>query len=117
MKKLIFLALLSMSIMHAQDSKKLDSNSIAVGDMITIGSPSGKSYQHILFPKTNFIIKKGGTTNFKKLKGLQAVITEREEKKSKTIVTIKRKDGKKFLNSLNSIKVDLKKAIEAKEIL
>ena len=112
MKKLIFLACLSIGILQAQDSKKLNSENVSVGDVIAIGAPSGKTYQHILFPKTNFILKKGGNPNYKKIKGLQVTVTNREEKNSKTIITIKRKDGKKFFNSLNTVNVDLEEAIK-----
>ncbi|WP_299608579.1 hypothetical protein [uncultured Aquimarina sp.] len=116
MKKLIFLACLSIGILQAQDSNKLNSETVTVGDVITIGAPSGNTYQHILFPKTNFIIKRGGNPNYKKIKGLQVTVTERAEKKSKTVITVKRKDGKKFFNSLNTVNIDLEEAIKTKEI-
>lgn len=104
-------------MLQAQDSKKLNSETITRGDVITIGALSGKTYQHILFPKTNFILKKGGNPNYKKIKGLQVTVTNKEEKHSKkTIITVKRKDGKKFFNSLNTVNVDLEEAIKANEV-
>ncbi|WP_299442641.1 hypothetical protein [uncultured Aquimarina sp.] len=117
MKNLVFIAFLSIVTMNAQDSEVLSTDTIGVGDVITLGAPSGQSYQHILFPPTNFIIKKGGTTNFKQLQGIKVVVTDKEVKKGKTNITIKRKDGKKFLNSIAVVKVNLEAATETKEIL
>lgn len=105
-----------MGIVQAQDSKELNPETVTVGDIISIGAPSGKTYEHILFPKTNFILKKGGNPNYKKLKGIQVTVAKREEKNSKTIITIKRTDGKKFFNSLHTVNVDLEEAIKAKEV-
>ncbi|WP_299258087.1 hypothetical protein [uncultured Aquimarina sp.] len=117
MKNLVFIAFLSIVTMNAQDSKVLSSETISIGDIITLGAPSAQTYQYILFPRLNFIIKKGGTTNFRKLEGVQVVVTNKEEIEGKTHITIKRKDGKKFLNSIVVVKVILKAAAEAKEIL
>ncbi|WP_299215684.1 hypothetical protein [uncultured Aquimarina sp.] len=117
MKNLVFIAFLSIVTMNAQDSKVLSTDTIVVGDVITLGAPSGQTYQHILFPRPNFIIKKGGTTNFRQLQGVQVVVTNKEVIEGKTHITIKRKDGKKFLNSIAVVKVNLEAAAGVKEIL
>jgi len=117
MKNLLFIAFLSIVTMNAQESKKTSADTIAVGDVITLGAPSGQQYEHILFPRPNFIIKKGGTTNFKRLQGLKVIVTNKEETDGKTNITIKRKDGKKFLNSIQIVKAHLEAALDAKEII
>ncbi|WP_298542932.1 hypothetical protein [uncultured Aquimarina sp.] len=116
MKNLFFIAFLSIVSMNAQEPKNLSSSTIAIGDIVTIGAPSGQTYQHILFPRTNFIIKKGGTTNFQKLQGTKVVVTDKEVKNGKTNITIQRKDGKQFLNSIPLVKVHVEAAVAAKEI-
>jgi len=116
MKNLIFIALLSMFSIQAQESEALSPDSHTIGDIITIGEPSGKTYKHILLPRLNFILKKGGSSNLKSLQGLEVVITNKEVKKGKTIIRIKRKDGKQFLHSMHTISLHLEEAIKAKEI-
>ncbi|WP_378178039.1 hypothetical protein [Aquimarina sp. SS2-1] len=117
MKNLIIIAFLSFVTMNAQEAKTLSSETVAVGDIITLGTPSGQTYQHILFPRVNFIIKKGGTTNFKQLQGKKVVVTDKEVVEGITKITIARKDGKKFLNSIANVKVNFDDAVTAKEIL
>ncbi|WP_298320259.1 hypothetical protein [uncultured Aquimarina sp.] len=114
---LVFITFLSIVTMNAQDSKLLSPDTIVIGDVLTLGAPSGQAYQHIFFPRLNFIIKKGGTTNFKKLQGTKVVVTDKQATEGKTHITIKRKDGKKFLNSIAVVKVNLEAAAGAKEIL
>lgn len=117
MRNLIIIAFLSIATMNAQDSKVLSSETVNVGDVFTLGSPSAQTYQHILFPKPNFIIKKGGTTNFKQLQGVKVVVTDKEDKDGKMTITIKRKDGKRFLNSIPTVIVNFAAAVRAKEVI
>ncbi|SEM00935.1 hypothetical protein SAMN04487910_3898 [Aquimarina amphilecti] len=116
MKNLLFIAFLSVLTINAQETIVLSPNTITIGDILTLGKPSGKTYKHIIFPRSNFIIKKGGTTNFKNLEGLPVIITSTEVRDEKTIISIKRKDGKQFLNSIRIVNVDFKAALNAKEI-
>ncbi|MHA7059672.1 hypothetical protein ACWGOQ_0020770 [Aquimarina sp. M1] len=117
MKNLIIIAFLSFVTMDAQESQTLSSQTVTVGDVITLGKPSGPTYQHVLFPRINFIIKKGGTTNFKLLEGKKVVVRDKKVVDGITKVTIERKDGKKFLNSIASVTINFDDAVTAKEIL
>ncbi|MBQ4820638.1 hypothetical protein J8M14_11215 [Aquimarina sp. MMG016] len=91
---------------------------VSIGDILTIGKPSAQQYHYIHFPKTNFIIKRGGVANYKNLKGKSVVVTKIETSKDgKTIVTIKRKDGARFFGTLTTVKADLKSALDNKEII
>ncbi|WP_299188351.1 hypothetical protein [uncultured Aquimarina sp.] len=116
MKKLLFIAFISALSINAQEQNFTSPDTVNIGDIMTLGKPSGKTYKHILFPKTNFIIKKGGTTNYKKLSGLRVIITNKETKEGKTTISIKRNDQKQFLNSIRIVKVNLEAALKAKEI-
>jgi len=116
MIKFIFIVLFSISITHSQsDIKALTVN---VGDVLTLGKSTSRGYQHIYFPKNNFIIKKGGIVNFKKLKEDKVKIINKEKiQDNKTIITLKRTDGKKFFNCIPVVKAHLEKAVNNKEIL
>ncbi|MDH7444848.1 hypothetical protein [Aquimarina sp. 2201CG14-23] len=117
MKNLLFIAFFSFLTMNAQQSEVSTTDTIEVGDVLTIGNPSGQDYEHISFPPVNFIIKKGGTPNFKRLKGMQVIVTKKTSINGEAKLTITRKDGKRFFNSHRSVKVALAPALETKEIL
>lgn len=92
-------------------------NEVQIGDVLILGKASAQDYQHIRFPKTRFIMKKGGIANYKKLNGMQVIITEIEkDSKGGTLITIKRKDGKKFFGVVSSTKVHYENGIKSKEI-
>lgn len=117
MRKIIFIAFLAISTIYGQENPGTEQVSAKVGDELILGTPSAQKYQHIRFPKINFIIKKGGIANYKALKGKKVVITSIENtEKGKKVITIKRKDGLKFFNSITTVRVDLEKAITAGEI-
>ncbi len=114
MNKFVFIALLSLFSAQGQE----DTKSIEVGDVLTIGTPSAKNYQFINFPKTNFIIKKGGIPNYKELVGNRVIVTEiNNAEKGFTKITIKRENGGKFFNSVAVVNASLEKALEKNEIL
>ena len=113
MKKLLFIALLSFLNINGQENP-----SVNVGDILIMGKPSAQSYQHIHFPKTNFIIKKGGNPNYKALVGDRVIITAVDKKQDgNTHVTFKPENGSKFFNSVAVVNASFEKAIEQKEIL
>ncbi len=57
---------ISTLCIQAQDNSH---TSLAEVDVIEIGTPSSSTYHHINFPKTNFIIKRGGIVDYKKIRG------------------------------------------------
>ncbi len=90
---------------------------IKVGETLTIQNPENYDYSHINFPKANFIIKKQGVANYKKLKGTEVVISEiisQNENENKVI--LKRKDGQKFFGSFASVSAHVDKAMAAGEL-
>ncbi len=113
MKKLIFIALLSFFGAQGQENTK----EIVVGDILTVGAPSAQYYKYVYFPKTNFIIKKGGIPNYNALIGNRVVVTEVAKQDGYTKVSFKKDDGKKFFNSITTVNANLEKALKEKEIL
>ncbi|CAL66032.1 hypothetical protein GFO_1058 [Christiangramia forsetii KT0803] len=96
--------------------KAQDADTLKVGDILTIETPKNYQYSHLNLPKANFIIKSGEIVNYKKLPGTRVEITKIKTKNSKTIVLLKRKDGKKFFGSFPSIRASYKKALASGEL-
>lgn len=118
MKKLLIITILLFVSAQAHPENMLFQDEVKVGDVLVLGKPSTQKYQHVHFPKTNFIIKKGGIANYKKLNGQKVIITNVEKDSSgKTIITIKRKDGKKFFGVVATTKVHFEQGLESKEII
>ncbi len=118
MKKILFFILLSIFSIQAQDGANSSQNAIEVGDKLILGKPSSQMYKHIHFPKTNFIIKKGGVANYKALAGSTVTVTKIDkDQDGNTKITVKRTNGKKFFNTVTMVKANFEKALEEKEIL
>ena len=102
---------LLVSAMYAQESQ------IEVGATFIIEDVENNKYKHIDFPKTNFIIKKGGVANYKKIKGQEVVVTSiKEHKDGRLVATIKLASEKFFFNSHKYLKVDINEAIAENEL-
>lgn len=115
MIKYVVIALFSLGALHAQETKT--SHDIAVGDVLQIGEPVVMQYKHIDFPRANFIIKSGGIADFKTVKGNHVVVTAiSENAKGETMVTLKRKDGRKFFRNYSTVDADLVAALNDGEL-
>ncbi len=105
----IFLASSLLSVGYAQEIK--------IGDELTIEKPAGLDYQHIYFPRKNFIIKRGGTPDLKTVKNVVVIVTDiKYGANNESIITIKRKDGRRFFRVYNHVKANFEDAIEAGEL-
>ncbi|XMO86798.1 hypothetical protein AAFN75_00540 [Algibacter sp. AS12] len=118
MRKYVLATVIGLGVltMNAQD---VNSNSVAVekGDVIEIGNPSTSEYKHIKFPRANFIIKRGGIANYKGALGEEVVVTNvGDTKNGVTKIDVKRKDGKRFFNTVNTVTINFEKALAANEI-
>lgn len=110
--------LMSMSFVWAQDESKISAASFKVGDVLEIGKPAFNSYDHIHFPRPNFIIKKGGIANYKRAEGQKVVITAIKEKKDGTFkVKLKRNYGGRFFGSHVNVSASLDGALSSGELL
>ena len=106
-----------VSVLNAQDSINVVPTDVKVGDVFEIGQPETNKYKHIKFPKANFIVKRGGTANYKRVEGQKVVVTSIKEKKDgTTLVKIKRTDGNRFFGSHNVVTADFKQALESGEL-
>ncbi len=113
MRSLLALVMLSLCFVgHTQTSDE-----VKVGDELTLGSPSTSSYVHVDFPQKNFIIKRNGIADMKKMKGVPVTVVEKVEVNGFTKVTLARKDGKRFFRMKKQVTADLAEAFEAGELV
>ena len=118
MKKAIILSCLVVFTITLSSFGTYGIQDINVGDEITISNPSSSSYAYIHFPKSNFILKKGGNLNYKSLSGTKVIVAEvLQSNDGETIIKVKKKDGGSFLNSLKVLSIDYNKALENSEII
>ncbi len=118
MKKLLIFTLLFSFILNGQENSETAEELVSVGDTLVLGKPSGKYYKYVYFPKTNFIIKKGGIPDYKIIPGRQVIVSKiNRNQKKKTKITVKGLRGKKFFNSISEVPLDFEAAIRAKEVL
>ncbi|WP_127136427.1 hypothetical protein [Flagellimonas oceanensis] len=111
---LAILFVVATTNINAQNTNPQD---VKVGDVLEIGNPDAPKFKHIDFPRANFIIKKGGIADYKRVVGRKVVVTAIKEKKDGTVeVKIKKTDGKRFFNSHPVVKADLKNALESGEL-
>lgn len=96
----------------------LQAQEVTVGDTFEIGAPESPQYEHLEFPRANFIIKRGGIADFKSVKGNKVVVTDIKEKKNGTkLFVIKRTDGNRFFGSHWQVAANIEKALESGELL
>lgn len=118
MKKVAIINLsLFLTIVFSSFSSHYDQD-ITIGEELTISEPSSNSYVYIQFPKNNFILKKGGTLNFKSLVGTKVIVDEiMKSENGETIVKVKKKNGGSFLHSLKTLNIAYNNAIKYAEII
>ncbi len=114
-KAFLVLCFLSLSIgLYAQDKQQTP---IKEGTLLTIERPVGSEYQHIHFPRKNFIIKRGGIANLKSVYGKEVeVIAYSYTDEGDTKVTLKRTDGMKFFRNFSTVDAHLEDALKAGEL-
>jgi len=116
MLKYAIALLFSVSLLNAQDNTSVQTN-VNVGDVFEIGKPESHKYKHIDFPRENFIIKRGGIANYRRVHGEKVVVTAVKEKKDGTTqIKIKRNDGGRFFGSHTVVTADYKNAIVSGEL-
>ena len=116
MIKYVIALMFSVSLLNAQNANQ-DATNVKVGDTFEIGKPKTNSYKHINFPRANFIIKRGGIANYKRVEGEKVVVTAIKEKKDGTTqIKIKRINGNRFFGSHTVVSADLKEALESGEL-
>jgi hypothetical protein len=86
---------------------------VKVGDIFTIQKSTNLPFDHIHFPRANFIIKRGGVANYKSLDDVKVKVVKVMEDDMVQLTAV---DGKKFFNSYKFVKADMAKALEAGEL-
>lgn len=91
---------------------------VEVGDILVIGKTEGAQYEHLLFPKKNIIIKRGGIADMKQVAGLEVEVTSFSyDSSGKSLVTLRRTDGGKFFRSFAEIQARFEPALEEGELI
>jgi len=99
--------------LKAQDNE----TTISEGDIVVLGEAPGSNYQHIHFPKKNFIIKRGAIANFNALVGEKLVVALIEtDKKGNPKAVLKRKDGRNFFRFFPTVRAQVSKALQSGEL-
>lgn len=106
------IAILFTGSIYSQDT----ASKINVGDVFTIAEAN--HYKHIHFPRSNFIIKKGGIPNYNTVVGENVEVTSiKEDKDGNLVAKIKLTSKKDFFRSHKYLKVDIEDAIREKELV
>ena len=114
MKNLLLITFLLFCVSTFQAQEKKD---YEVGEILKIEKPSTREFNHIHFPRANFIIKKGGIVNYNRIYGEEVEIVAIETKDDGTKqARLKRTDGRKFFQRYSTVLADIDKALEAGEI-
>ncbi|MGE5944481.1 MAG: hypothetical protein ACM31G_09100 [Flavobacteriales bacterium] len=117
MKKICFLLFFAISISFANNSTIPNQNEPKVGDVLVINPTSNIKYNHISFPKLNFIAKRGKVANYKSVHGNHVVVKEVITKSNgNTYVVLEKKDNSKFFGYLKNVKANYDKSLNAGEI-
>lgn len=100
-------------MLKAQDT----GTTISEGDIVELGKAPGSNYQHIDFPRKNFIIKRGAIANFNALVGKKLVVARIEtDKNGNPEAVLKRKDGRNFFRFYPTVKAEVSKALQNGEL-
>lgn len=117
MKQVCYLLFFVASMAFASNNPSHLKNEPQIGDVLIINKTNANGYQHIYFPKLNFIAKKGGIANYHIVEGNHAVIKNVEiNQNGDTIVYLERKNHKKFFGCLNEVKANYTKSLENGEM-
>lgn len=107
---LTILLLLCPIMLLAQEAK--------IGDTFTIGDPENVTYDHLLFPRKNIIIKRGGIADMKLVSGLTVVVKDLTyDANGRARVTLERVDGIRFFRAFKTIEARLEDAVNAGELI
>jgi hypothetical protein len=110
---IFLLALLSFTGVHAQQ----ESPEPKIGELLIMGSYDGMEYDHVHFPKLNFVLKKGGIGNWTGLRGTKVVIKEKyQNNMGETIAVLEPADGRRFLKVIPTVTTSFDKALANGEL-
>lgn len=116
-KSILFFTALCFTCFSTLTAQDNYDDLVAVGDELTIGSPSKGTYQFIHVPKRNFIIKKGGIPKMSSILDNKVIVTKKVyAKNNEIVISFKRTNGRKFFNAYRTLKANLNGAISNGEL-
>ncbi len=109
------MSIATITFAFAQEKQEVP---IQEGTVLTIAKPSSAEFQHIHFPRKNFIIKRGGIANLKSVYGKKVeVVSYSYNDEGETIVTLKPTNGIKFFRNFRTVDAHLEDALSAGELI
>ncbi|MEW4925613.1 hypothetical protein [Algibacter sp. 2305UL17-15] len=115
MKKLIFI----LSLLFTLNATINAQNKIPkpeIGDVLMVNAPDGTTYNHVFFPRLNFLVKRGKVANYKSVYGKKVVVKDVFEKNGATYVMLTPKNGEKFFGHVSKVKANYSKSINSGEL-
>ena len=92
--------------------------SVEKGTVLTINEPVADQYRYVLFPRKNFIIKRGGIADMKSVYGKRVEVVDYSyTADGDTRVTLQRTDGKKFFRNFKTVEAYLEDALNSGELV
>ncbi|WP_142786240.1 hypothetical protein [Changchengzhania lutea] len=117
MKTLTLILFFCINYVVASNTEALTQDLPEIGDVLIINKPSGHIFNHISFPRLNFIVKRGGLASYKTVLGNQVIVKDVIiEDNDVVYVVLERKKGKKFFGFLQHVKADYSKSLDSGEI-
>lgn len=114
MKKAIVFTILGFfgaaSMAHAQ------ANAVASGQEFELMLPDNGTFEHVDFPRKNFIIKRVGIADMKSVDGNTVVVDRIERKEGQVFAVLRRKDGRKFFRHLREVRAQWPEALNKGEL-
>jgi len=115
MRAYILIVLALFSLLGAQAQQ--DSKAPELGEILLLGTYDGMEYDHVHFPKLNFVLKRGGIGNWTSLPGTRVVVREKyQNSDGETFVVLERTDGLRFLKVIPSVTCSFQQALESGEL-
>lgn len=112
-KNVVFLVL---ALIFSGLSVSAQTSSVRLGSTLVLGKADANGYDHIQFPRKNFIIKRGAIADFNRLTGMEVIVEDVVERGDATLVTLKRADGGKFFRFFPEVTARLEAALESGEL-
>jgi hypothetical protein len=100
----------AVSIAHSQ------ATSVTSGQEFELILPDDGNFEHVDFPRKNFIIKRGGIADMKSVDGNTVVVDRIERKDGQVLAVLRRKDGRKFFRHLREVRAQWPEALNQGEI-
>ncbi|MDC6351106.1 hypothetical protein PP178_06035 [Zeaxanthinibacter sp. PT1] len=112
-KGIILLSMLLTGVfaLQAQDT------SVNVGDEFTIQQPEGNQFNHLDFPRPNFLIKQGILPDYKSLAGIRVVVADvSTDKEGHQVATLQPVNRKQYFRHYREVTAHVDRALQSGEL-